>query len=225
MLEDMSKIEKRTLTCPKCGKQGEQIVWDSINVDLNPDAKERIFSDEIFNWTCPHCGLKAVAPFTTLYHDMKRKVMIYYFPRRSDDNTGISQHKGRLHPMAGYTCRSVYDLYDFKEKISVLEAGLDDRALEFMKYIFLHRNRPENLPEDVQYRFIAVAPEQESDPSKKKVILQCIVPGKGSVGMLPLPYDFYQGIVSDGVGEKIFMEEADFPEVSQHVLDELMKGR
>lgn len=219
----MSKIETRMITCPKCGKQGEQIVWDSINVDLDPEAKERIFNEDIFLWTCPHCGMKAVAPFSTLYHNMEKKVMIYYFPQRSADGTGLSSSKGRFPLQENYIYRSVYDLYDFKEKISILEAGLDDGAIEFIKYMFLHDNRPENLSQDVQYRFIGVGSESEVVSSKKDILLQCIEPGKGSVGVLPLPYDMYEDIVADRICDKIFPLDADFPEVSQHVLEEIRK--
>lgn len=220
----MSKIETRTITCPQCGKKGEQIVWDSINVGLDPEARERIFNEEIFEWTCPHCGLKAIAPFSTLYHNMEKKFMIYYFPQRSDNDFGISKGKGKFPIMDGYTCRSVYDLYDFKEKIHILESGLNDCAIEFMKYIFHGDRRPKELPENVQYRFVGMEPEDESDSSKKDMLFQCIVPGKGAVGVLPLQYDVYLDIVANKVGEKIFFLDADFPDVSQYSMEEVMKG-
>lgn len=219
----MSKIERRRITCPKCGKQGEQIVWASINVDLDPEAKKRIFNEDIFSWECPHCGLKVVAPFSTLYHNMEKKVMIYYFPRRSDDGTGLSSSKGHFPLQDDYIYRSVYNLYDFKEKIGILEAGLDDGAIELIKHMFLHDSRPENLSQDVQYRFIGVGPGSESISSKKSILLQCIEPGKGIIGVLPLPYDMYEGIVADRISERIFPLDADFPEVSQYVLKEMKK--
>ena len=50
----MSIPKKHTITCPKCGTSGDFTAWDSINVDLMPEMKEKVMSGEIFRWTCPH---------------------------------------------------------------------------------------------------------------------------------------------------------------------------
>ena len=48
---------------------------------------------------------------------------------------GKKPETGKFDPLAGYTLRYVDDLNTFREKINILERGLDDRAVELMKFI------------------------------------------------------------------------------------------
>ena len=55
----MSQVRKETIECPHCHLEGEYDLWTSVNVDLDPELREKIFSDELFmyhwqgNWhTC-----------------------------------------------------------------------------------------------------------------------------------------------------------------------------
>ena len=52
----MSQLCKDKISCPKCQTEGEFEYWSSVNVDLDPELKKKIFNEEIFIWTCPKCG-------------------------------------------------------------------------------------------------------------------------------------------------------------------------
>ena len=64
-----------------------------------------------------------------LYHDISGQFMVWLSPE------GKKPETGRIDPLAGYTLRYVDDLNAFREKINILERGLDDRAVEIMKLI------------------------------------------------------------------------------------------
>ena len=66
-----------------------------------------------------------------LYHDMDNQFMVWLWPEQE------AAPAAAFEPLAGYRLRLVRDLNGFREKIAVLEAGLDDRAVELMKLLLL----------------------------------------------------------------------------------------
>lgn len=139
----MSRYVKEEIKCPKCGEQGHYDRWASVNVDLDPELREKIFNEELFMWQCSHCGAKALIPYDVLYHNMKQKLMIFF--------TYQEPREGKYKPLDittlpihdGYTMRRVFGLYRFKEKIAMLEDGLNDIAVEILKYRLKYIARPE----------------------------------------------------------------------------------
>ena len=51
----MSKYHKEQIECPHCHHKGEFDLWESVNVDLDPELRGQILSDRLFIWTCPEC--------------------------------------------------------------------------------------------------------------------------------------------------------------------------
>lgn len=223
----MSKISSHQITCPSCGGTGSFKRWDSVNVDLNPEMKERAMNGSIFTWTCPHCGESFTVPYATLYHDMKRKLMIYYLPFRPKDGKGFNvSPEGRHYGIDGYINRCTYEIEDFMEKIAELDAGLDDTVIEFMKIVFFGKKRPEGVPEGAILRFVTVVRDNDDNP--KTLLFNCITservaPGKEKVMMVP--YDVYEDMAKDNVAPRLFEQDAEFPEVSQAYLKRFLEDR
>lgn len=133
----MSKYHNEQIECPVCGAKGEFRLWESVNVDLNPELKEKVFSEELFVWECPECGQKVYIPFSTLYHDMNNKFMIsFQFDRDEESNFDGVEMPAGLGLTDDYTYRTVYGIRNLKEKIFILEKGLNDVVLERLKYGF-----------------------------------------------------------------------------------------
>ena len=44
----MSKCHKDSVTCPRCKSTGDFIVWDSINVDIDEDLREKVKDKSVF---------------------------------------------------------------------------------------------------------------------------------------------------------------------------------
>lgn len=79
----MSRANKESLNCPKCGKAQAITVWSSLNVDLDPDLRARLFSGEINQFKCESCQHTAFINTPLMYHDMRRQFAVQYYPVES----------------------------------------------------------------------------------------------------------------------------------------------
>lgn len=129
----MSIKQKKLITCPHCHSQREETIYSSINSHDDPAVKQGIMADTLFMYRCPVCGLNARMTYPILYNDIENKFMIYLIP--GAEKTQIADRTGekeflKLPPI---TKRIVPTFNEFKEKILILESGLNDMALEITK--------------------------------------------------------------------------------------------
>ena len=68
------------LDCPKCGAKGKVIIYQSINVSLDPSLREKLLVGKINIFHCPKCEQNSFISVPLLYHDMDRKFMVQFFP-------------------------------------------------------------------------------------------------------------------------------------------------
>ncbi len=118
-----------TVTCPHCQEEIAYKALDHINIDQNPELRDKVQDLSCFRVMCPNCGETALVVQPCLYHDMSNRFMVWLLPEEND------VAKAAFDPVAGYTLRKVDSLNAFREKISILEYGLDDRAVELMKFL------------------------------------------------------------------------------------------
>lgn len=143
----MSSKHLTKIACPKCGKENEFTVWDSVNVQIDPDMKKQIMSGDAFLFKCPECGNEAHIFYTMLYHDMNKKLMIYLLP---DDKEQIEAAAGFINETntsgaelgipkltEGYSYRIVTSPTELQERICIFDSGYDDRVIEIMKVLYL----------------------------------------------------------------------------------------
>lgn len=76
----MSSKEKKQITCPKCSKEQTVIFWKSVNVQLSPEAKEKVLSGELNMFQCEACSHKTRIETSFLYHDMEKEFLAMYYP-------------------------------------------------------------------------------------------------------------------------------------------------
>lgn len=120
-----------TITCPHCQSENDFKVLDHINIDRNPELRAKVQDLSCFRVKCPNCGETALAVHPCLYHDMSNQFMVWLWPEEQ------AAPDAQFDPLAGYTLRVVDSLNGFREKIAILECGLDDRAVELMKLLLL----------------------------------------------------------------------------------------
>lgn len=152
----MSRHHVEKIICPNCKTESDFLLWDSINTCLDPEMKEKVRNGEVFKWKCPTCGNEAMVEYATLYHQMEDRVMIYYVPGEGDKTETIELMKGRRKNKdgeyvemdmkfdEGYIKRVVDTKNQFREKLSILDAGLDDRIIELMKIFMLAQLEDKN---------------------------------------------------------------------------------
>lgn len=171
----MSKRESITVKCPNCVKEMITIIWDSINVDLNPEEKQKILDGTFFQTVCENCLKTFQLDYPCLYHDMGEQTMIQYV----DDIQGakecvemvdhIRSESGSL--MNEYRIRIVLRQRDLIEKVKVFEAGYDDRVILIMKamvYVMVDSENKDFAVRDIffektdpGFRLVAVSENDE----------------------------------------------------------------
>ncbi len=131
----MSQSTQQAVACPECGAISTATLWQSVNVTLNPELKEQVFSRELFEHTCPQCGETTHLFYPLLYHDQDRHLLIWMLP--PDERGEVSLDPLSMNAQAKifptYRLRLVASLNALLEKIMIFDAGLDDRAVELLK--------------------------------------------------------------------------------------------
>lgn len=136
----MSLEKEVVVDCTKCHFEGKMLMYESINVSLDPKCKQKILDNSLFEWKCPQCGEEYTILYGFLYHDMEKKIMISFDPRETPEELTQKVEMPSLPQefhMDGYQYRIVHGLNNLKEKLFILDAGLDDRVIEAFKMAML----------------------------------------------------------------------------------------
>ena len=116
----MSSFRNIKITCPACNTEGSYTVWDSVNVDLDPELKSKVMDGSLFTWVCPNCKKSFNAPYSFLYHDMSHNLMVYF-----------ESEKSHIIPFAEY--------------LRVMENGLDMKVIAAIAERFRDENAQMNI--------------------------------------------------------------------------------
>jgi hypothetical protein len=142
----MSKMTTHNLQCPNCDHKQDVIIYDSINLELNPELKKKLLSAEINMMVCEKCGNKSYVETDLLYHDMTHRFCVQLYPFRFISDSGFIKQfnpigaiakTGLLEGMLGpgnYMTEPhiVFDMGEmiryikFREKIIVIVPPLND---------------------------------------------------------------------------------------------------
>lgn len=127
----MTEALNTNVTCPSCGKDGILTRNTLIDINKNPELRDKIFSREIFNYTCKSCGEKILVAYNCMYYDEENKKIIYLNTDNNTSDENINKYK-----LNGFSLRVVRTINAFIEKIAMLEDGVDDRVIELYKLLF-----------------------------------------------------------------------------------------
>lgn len=143
----MSIHSMQSITCEECGHTQQFVIWETLNGDLNPDAKQLLLDGSLFNYKCEHCGYEANIIYNILYHDMSQNAMVFFV---EDDNVDVAKEQIELARQATIKLnepitsnlkipntrhRIVTSQNRLREKAIIFNAGLDDRVVEIVKLL------------------------------------------------------------------------------------------
>ena len=134
--------KKYTIKCPECGTDVEVSRPAVINVQNDPEYKIKVLTGELFNEKCPKCGqgLQVVSRIT--YHDMDKRLMIYFRPITSQDELKTFDYEAIRSAIEdnfkapNYAIRVVTTVNELMEKIKIAEFGLNDGVIEIAKFVY-----------------------------------------------------------------------------------------
>ena len=140
----MSKHHLEPVTCPKCGKESSFVMYDSVNVTLDPEYKAKILDTTLFKFKCPECQAEICFNYHLLYHDMDKHIMIQVC---NDSEEAVNMQSpaqilGGIFSNPGnglneINFRTVIGPQRLAEKIRIFDADLDDYTVEMIKSLLI----------------------------------------------------------------------------------------
>jgi hypothetical protein len=122
------------VTCPACGEQHDGKLVQTINTQTNPQDKQRLLAGELNVLECA-CGKRTQLAANLLFHDPDASYYCQVVPggdRAMDEAAAAFAASG----VSG-TLRLVPSLNALVEKVKLLDAGLEDWAIEMAKVLLL----------------------------------------------------------------------------------------
>ncbi len=122
----MSTEIMKDIICPQCGEAQKYRLYTGINGTDNPDLKQQIMNEELFNWRCQRCNYLADMAYPFIYTDNEKRYIICLSPMGTDNIEPPSTFEN-------YVKRTVKNLSELKEKILMFDQSFDDVAMELVK--------------------------------------------------------------------------------------------
>lgn len=148
----MSSSFQEMITCPKCNQASQFTIWRSINTSLDPEMKASVRDGSAFLFTCPHCREITHVEYGFLYHQMEDEIMIQIAASEEAVQEALEMLSGnQLSDMlkdfqveTHYLTRIVRSQNELREKLAILDNGLDDRIMELYKVFLLAHYQEKN---------------------------------------------------------------------------------
>ncbi len=162
----MSKEQQVSITCPECKTTHPFTKYDSVNTKIDPELKDAVKYGSLFEFKCPSCGAKTTVNYGILYHQMEDNIMIYYAVSDEDERKTYSMMFGdtpsdpaslmmqKMRKQGHYLMRIVRSQNELREKVMILDDGLDDRIMEIFKTslaLKIQQDNPNCRTADVLY--------------------------------------------------------------------------
>ena len=130
------------VTCPACGQSRDCQLVQSINTATNAAAKQRLLDGELNVLDCD-CGRRTQLAANVLFHDPEADYFCQVCPG-GDAAMGQAAEAFRGSGADG-TQRIVPSLNALVEKVKLLDAGLEDWAIEMAKVLLLASTAEQDL--------------------------------------------------------------------------------
>lgn len=163
-------MTQHSFRCPSCGDIFTVNLPDVVNAAEGHEYKDLILSGELFLHECPHCSRRQVVSWPLAYIDTEGKHLVFL----SDKQLSIDETEG-------YTARLVDRAGDMIEKIKIFDYGLDDRAIELVKYV---TKQDMGIPQEANLKFVRM------DGADSELIFT--YPSKGQMEMIAIGFSNYE---------------------------------
>ena len=124
----------RTLVC-FCEEEFEQDIPEVFDAGEKPSLYQDVLNGSLMAVPCPTCGKVLKPEFPFQLKDDGKGVDIFFIPELDRGAYLLS----RLDYKPGKHKRIVIGYRELVEKVKILQAGLDDRVVEMLKYYLLQK--------------------------------------------------------------------------------------
>ena len=179
----MSHKQKYPIHCPKCGQEQTVELFESINIGAEPALREDLMLNRLNTVTCAGCAFTFQVVKPLLYHDPAHNFMIYCLPvPEGAEEAGERQFAEMLLQLTAQQpgkkplpmMHLVFSRTELVERIFLLEAGLDERLIEYVKHLMYLNNSGKLDPAHKALLFNA----QDSTPENLCFVVQDVATRK-----------------------------------------------
>jgi hypothetical protein len=156
----MSNSKHFNIQCPACGVQQEVELCEAVNVAESPELKKALMENRLNRIECTDCDANFRVDLPMLYTDPQHNILIHWIPETADmkrieiieefdeslDEINSLLPAGIKAP----SVRLVLTRVELVELIFMIEAGLDPRVVEYVKYSIYTRNMEKVDPHKIQ---------------------------------------------------------------------------
>ncbi len=134
-------VQEATLRCPYCKTEQQHTLYPIVDLGENPSLKLGLLTDSLFSIRCSECHNQFAVMHEMLVIDKEASFAILLAP----DST-LTEVKEPSEEFSQFeTLRLVNTSDELKEKILLLDAGLDDRTIELCKmYLLMKMERKDH---------------------------------------------------------------------------------
>ncbi len=146
----MSISRTVNITCPSCGTPQEVCLYEAINVEIDPELKQALMQNQLNRVECTDCEATFRVDLPLLYNDPKNNIMIHWVPETADITREeiLEDFEQSLEQMNEAVpeginlpnVRLVLSRVELVELIFMIEAGMNPRVVEYVKYSIYTRN-------------------------------------------------------------------------------------
>jgi ribosomal protein S27E len=150
----MSASKTYPIRCPECGREQTVELYDSINVSQQPELKTALFENTLNQVQCPGCDAQFRIDKPLLYHDPDRDILIHWMPDSVISREEIlDQFDKNMEDLRAALpadiepprVRLVFNRTELVELLFLIEAGMDERVVEYIKYT-IHTQNMNRVP-------------------------------------------------------------------------------
>lgn len=195
----MSIQKTYPIHCPKCEAELEAELYDAINVTEAPALRDALMANALNAVECVHCGFTFRVDKRLLYNDPDRQLMVFWFPgNEAEYRANKEEFMASLEAL--YTVlpdefdppvvHLVFTRSELVERIFLLEADLNERIIEYIKYMMYSRNLEKLAPKQKAILFNA----EDSNDETLCFVVQDLTTMQLE-GMLQFDRSAYEGLM------------------------------
>ncbi len=143
----MSIARTYTIRCPKCQAEAGVELYDSVNVGENPELRDALIGNRLNAVACASCAFQFRVDKPLLYIDPPRKFAVWWTPeglsqpeKAVDEFQRMQASLQEAPTQIDLKLHLVHERVELIERIFLLEAGLDERLVEYIKYLIYSKN-------------------------------------------------------------------------------------
>ncbi|MCS3867266.1 hypothetical protein J3D55_000182 [Chryseobacterium ginsenosidimutans] len=126
----MSLNNRIKQNCPHCNFEQELEYYQTVNITLQPELKNKVLSGKMNENVCSNCKKEINIVSGFLYHDMKNQIMLE-LSIANEEEKDEGKNKIIENMIAqGYIYRKVYEYEKLIEKINIFDSKLNDLVVE-----------------------------------------------------------------------------------------------